>query len=94
MKQILLSDLALNQLKEMPSAPGRQLLVALERLRTFPESAPRLTLSGYETYRQVIVSSYRAVYRYFSDTDEVRVYCIIHERRRLPSPEYLTHQIF
>lgn len=94
MSQLLLSDLAVAQLSEMPPQIGRQLLQQLQRLRTFPLSAPRLQFEGYEAYRQLIVSSYRAVYRYMEETDEVRVYCILHMRRRLPSPEFLTYQIF
>lgn len=94
MSQILLSDLAVDQLKEMPPHIGRQMLDAMERLRTFPESAPRLSLERYEAYRQLIIRPYRAIYRYIAEEDQVRVYCILHMRRRLPSPEFLTYQIF
>ena len=94
MSHILLSDLAVDQLKEMPPHIGRQLLDAVERLRTFPESAPRLSLEGYEAYRQLVIRPYRTIYRYIAEEDQVRIYCILHVRRRLPSPEFLTYQIF
>lgn len=94
MTDILLSDLALTQLKEMPATTGRQLLDVMERLRTFPESSPPLSIANYETYRQIIVQPYRAIYRYDPNDDLVRVYCIMHVRRQLPPSEFLTHQIF
>lgn len=94
MTQILLSDLAVEQLSEMPPPVGRSMLDALQRLRTFPQSAPKVSLEGYELYRQLNVRSYRAIYRFLEEDDEVRIYCIIHTRRRLPLPEFLKHQIF
>jgi plasmid stabilization system protein ParE len=48
----------------------------------------------YQPYRQLIVQAYRAVYRYDEQEDIVRVYCIVHTRRRLPTVEFLTHQQF
>ena len=57
----LLSDLAVAQLKELPPEAGRKLLDALQRLRLFPESAPRLNWEGYEAYRQVVIRPYRAL---------------------------------
>ena len=94
MIEILLSDLAVDQLKEMSANAGRQMLDTLQRLRVFPESAPRLMLEGYEDYRQVVIRPYRAIYRYLPQKEEVRVYCILHTRRHLPSPEFLEYQIF
>ena len=67
MTEILLSDLAANQLKEMPANAGRQLLDTLQRLRLFPESAPHLVIEGYEDYRQVVIRPYRAIYRSFQN---------------------------
>jgi plasmid stabilization system protein ParE len=94
MKQILLSDLAVEQLKGMPPQAGRRMLAALQRLRLFPESAPRLTLAGYTNYRQLVVRPYQAIYRFLPEEDQVRVYCILHARRRLPAPEFLQYQTF
>lgn len=94
MSRILLSDLAVEQLEAMPPRAGRLMLEAFHRLRTFPQSAPRLSEDGYEVYRQVLIRPFRAVYRYLEDDDEVRIYCILHMRRRLPTPDFLTHQIF
>lgn len=42
MSRILLSDLAVEQLRDMPPQIGQRLLEALDRLRTFPRSAPHL----------------------------------------------------
>lgn len=94
MTQILLSDLAVEQLSAMPAPIGRVMLNALQRLRTFPQSAPHVPLEGYKLYRQLNVRSYRAIYRFLEENDEVRIYCIIHSRRQLPFPEFLKHQIF
>jgi plasmid stabilization system protein ParE len=94
MTEILLSNLAVEQLREMPPPVGRAMIEALQRLRIFPESAPTITLEGYEPYRQLIVRSHRAIYRYLGDENVVRVYCVLHARRRLPASEFLSHQIF
>jgi plasmid stabilization system protein ParE len=94
MKQILLSDLALEQLKAMPPPVGRRMLAALQRLRLFPESSPRLHLEGYTMYRQLAVRPYLAIYRYLPEEDQVRIYCILHTRRQLPPAEFLQHQNF
>jgi plasmid stabilization system protein ParE len=53
-----------------------------------------LLVEGYEDYRQLIVRGYRAIYRYLPDENQVRVYCILHPRRRLPAIEFLLHQTF
>lgn len=94
MIQVLLSDLAVEQLSHMPPTTGQRMLDALQRLHTFPQSAPAITLESYESYRQLIVQPYRAIYRYLEEAQEVRIYCIIHARRNLPAPEFLKHQIF
>ena len=94
MSQILLSDLAVDQMREIAPGTGRQLLQAMQRLRTFFESAPYLLLPGYEAYRQLVVRPYRVVYRYFPDEELVRVYCVLHLRRNMPPAEFLHHQVF
>lgn len=94
MIQILLSDLAVDQLREIPPVTGRQLMQTIQRLRDFPESAPPLLLDGYESYRQMIVRPYRLVYRYFPEEEQVRIYCVLHLRRSLPPAEFLQYQIF
>jgi plasmid stabilization system protein ParE len=94
MSQVLLSDLAFEQLQEISADPGERLLNAIERLRSFPQSAPRLTLEGYEAYRQLTVQPYRVIYKYLPEEDQVRIYCIIQLRRKLPDSEFLRYQIF
>lgn len=94
MNQILLSDLAVDQLRDVAPATGRQLLQTVQRLRAFPESAPPVQLAGYEAYRQLVIRPYRVIYRYFADEQTVRVYCVLHLRRTLPAAEFLQHQIF
>ena len=94
MTQILLSDLAVEQLHDMPPPIGQAMLDALQRLRIFPQSAPTISLEGYELYRQLIVRSYRAIYHYTEEENEVRIYCILHARRHLPASEFLRHQVF
>lgn len=94
MSQILLSDLAVQQLSDMPFDIGRRILNSLDRLRTFPHSAPHLTLEGYESYRQLIIRSYRVIYDYDEAKEIVRVFCIMHARRQLPPSEFLKYQLF
>ena len=94
MSQVLLSDLALEQLQEISTEPGEGILNAIERLRSFPQSAPRLSLEGYQSYRQLTIRPYRVIYKYLPEDDQVRIYCIIHHRRSLPDSEYLRYQIF
>lgn len=91
---VLVSRLAGEQLTDLSPRIGRAMAQALERLTVFPESAPLLLVEGYEDCRQLVVRGYRAIYRYFPDEDQVRVYCILHPRRRLPTVEYLTYQTF
>jgi len=99
---VLVSRLAGEQLADLPPRLGRVMAQSLERLVVFPESAPPVLVEGpvlsevegYGDYRQLVVRGYRAIYRYFPDEDEVRVYCILHPRRRLPAVEFLIHQTF
>jgi plasmid stabilization system protein ParE len=92
--EVLLSRLASEQLADLSPTIGRAMVKALTRLTVFPESAPLIPLEEYETYRQVLVKGYRAIYHYIPDDDQVRVYCIVHTRRQLPAPEFLIHQLF
>ena len=92
--EVLLSRLAANQLGELPPASGRAMAQALRQLAVFPESAPPLREEGFSQYRQVIVKSYRALYRYFPNDNQVRIYCILHTRRQLPPAEFLIYQLF
>ena len=92
--QILLSRLASEQLAHLPPSRGRAMVHALRRLAVFPESAARLSEEGYEAYRQLIAQGYRAIYRYFPDNDQVRVYCLLRMRRQLPPSEFLIYQLF
>ena len=91
---VLLSELAAQQLEELPVAVGRPLLAAVAKLITFPELGTQLRLEGYESYRQVIVKNYRAIYKFFPDEQRIRVYCILHTRRQYPPLFMLSDQFF
>ena len=90
----MLSDLAVEQLSNLPPEIGRIILKSIQRLRTFPNSAPYLTLEGYEFYRQLITRSHRTIYKYDEKTNVVQIFCIVHLRRQLPPSEFLKHQLF
>ena len=92
--EVLLSRLAADQLGSLSPLNGRAMAQALMRLAIFPESAPPLLEEGFSLYRQVIANGYRAIYRYFPDANQVRVYCILSTRRRLPPAEFLIYQLF
>lgn len=92
--EVLVSHLALAQLAALPASTGRLIVQGIIRLASFPESAPLMQQRDYEQYRNLIIRDYRAIYRYFEDEQQVRVYCILHLRRRLPPPEFLIYQLF
>ncbi len=92
--EVFLSQLAAEQLSNLAPSVGRLMGRLLRHLSDFPESSPLVFQEGYESYRQVIVNQFRAIYRYFPEENEVRVYCILHTRRALPPSEFLTYQQF
>ena len=91
---ILLSRLAIDQMAQLTPTIGRALLEALTTLARFPESFPRVPQTDYAGYRQVVAKGYGAVYRYFSESHHVRIYCVLHTRRPLPPSEFLQYQLF
>lgn len=92
--QVLLSQLAVDQLSNLKPKVGRTMIQTLTRLTVFPQSGSPLLVKGYEMYKQVVVKGHRAIYRYFPDEKQVRIYCILHTRRQLPAPELLIYQLF
>jgi addiction module RelE/StbE family toxin len=58
-----------------------RLLTATERLATFPESGRVVPEFPELTYREIIVSSYRALYR--QEENAVWIAAVIHGRRHL-----------
>ena len=92
--EVLLSQLAADQLADLSPSLGRSMGRSLLLLGNFPESGSPVSQDGYELYRQLLVSQFRAIYRYFPEEHEVRVYCILHTRRTLPPSEFLTYQQF
>ena len=57
--QVVFSDLALKQLKELDREPGQRIVSALERIRIRPESYVK-KLVGYEGFR-LRVGDYRMI---------------------------------
>jgi plasmid stabilization system protein ParE len=91
---VLLSRLAIEQISVLTPAVGRTLTNALTPLVRFPESGSLIPMAGYEDYRQVIARGYRAIYRYFPEAHQVRIYCVMNVRRQLPPSEFLRYQSF
>lgn len=91
---VLLSRLAIEQISVLTPTIGRILTNALTPLARFPESGSLIPVAGYEEYRQVIARGYRAIYRYFPEIHQVRIYCVMNVRRQLPPSEFLRHQSF
>jgi toxin ParE1/3/4 len=56
----------------------------VRRLETFPESGRIVPELATETYREIVVSPYRVVYRYRAERNWVRVLAVIHGNRTLP----------
>jgi toxin ParE1/3/4 len=63
-----------------------RLLTATERLALFPESGRVVPEFPELGYREIIVSSYRVLYRLEGDT--VWIVAIVHGRRRLNSESF------
>lgn len=91
---VLLSQLAIEQISALTPTIGRTLTNALTSLARFPESGSLIPRAGYEEYRQVIAREYRAIYRYFPETHQVCIYCVMNVRRQLPPSEFLRYQSF
>jgi toxin ParE1/3/4 len=95
MARIIWSEPALEHLQEIhewisqdsrrnADAMIRRLTAATDRLIDFPESGRRLPERPTDSHREVIVGSYRVIYRYTSDRDEVEIVAVVHARRLLP----------
>jgi mRNA-degrading endonuclease RelE of RelBE toxin-antitoxin system len=91
---IIWSELAVAQMERMPARAGKALLEAVGHLKFFPEIAPPVRQEGYEAYRELNQAGYRLVYCYFAEENLVRIYCVQHQRRLLPSVEYIEYQRF
>jgi toxin ParE1/3/4 len=61
---------------------GQRVFAAVERLETFPESGRMVPELERPDVREVIVSSYRVIYRLLGD--EVQVLTLHHGARRFP----------
>lgn len=95
MVEVRWTDRALEDLREIrdfiardsPSAAERvvdRLFRASERLIPFPEMGRRLPEFPESPYREVVVSSYRMMYR--REGGIVWIAAVVHGRRDLPSP--------
>lgn len=60
-----------------------------ERLNQFSESGRHLPEFPKLPHREFIVDSYRVIYRYDSNKDEVKVVSVVHERRLLRENTFL-----
>ena len=56
---------------------------SVERLHLFPESGRRLPEFPHLPHREVIVGNYRVIYRYDSNSNEVKVVSVVHGSRSL-----------
>lgn len=92
--EVRLSALVVDQLYDLPLSLRQKLFNQIKRLEVFPESASTLSDESHSQFRQLVINRHRIIYRYFMDENEVRIYCVIHERRQLPSAEFLTHLQF
>ncbi len=59
-----------------------------ERLRQFPVSGRHLPEFPYLPHREVIVDSYRVIYRYDSNNDEVKIVSVVHGSRLLKESSF------
>ena len=62
----------------------QRLQASVKRLAAFPESGrlvPELRAAGY---REIVVESYRVIYRYIPQDEIVAIVAVVHGRRLLP----------
>jgi toxin ParE1/3/4 len=64
-------------------AVARRIRADVKRLESFPESG-RLVPEFGPPYREVIVGSYRVIYRFRPERNRVRILGVIHGSRMLP----------
>ena len=62
----------------------RRIRTAVSRLRDFPKRGRVVTEFPDGPYREILVGTYRVVYRYMEDRDMVLVLAVMHGRRLLP----------
>lgn len=55
----------------------------VERLRRFPESGRHLPEFPHLPHREIIIDSYRVIYRYESGNNEVVIITVVHGKRLL-----------
>ena len=95
MAQVVWTQAALDDLREVhdfiaeDSAGYAQTTVdrihaALRRLENFPRSGRLVPEPRPMPYRELLVGSYRVVYRYDEQTDRVLVLAVVHGARQLP----------
>ncbi|MBI4837921.1 MAG: type II toxin-antitoxin system RelE/ParE family toxin [Nitrospirae bacterium] len=68
---------------------AEHIIQSVERLREFPESGRHLPEFPYLPHREVISGNYRVIYRYDTDSKEIRIITVAHGSRLL-SENYLT----
>jgi toxin ParE1/3/4 len=56
---------------------------SVERLSLFPESGRQIPGFSYFPHREVIVGNYRVIYRFDSNSDEVKMITVLHGSRLL-----------
>jgi plasmid stabilization system protein ParE len=95
MALVIWSEAALEHLREIhdwiaqdsrrnADAMLRRIAASTDRLADFPESGRQVPERPMGPHREVIVGSYRVIYRYSPDRDAVEVVAVVHARRRLP----------
>lgn len=56
---------------------------SVERLQQFPESGRSLPEFSQLPYKEVIIGNYRVIYKYDSETNEVKIVTVVHGSRLL-----------
>ncbi len=62
---------------------AKSIVISVERLQMFPESGRHLPEFPHLPHRDVIAGNYRVVYRYESNSDEVKIITVVHGSRLL-----------
>jgi plasmid stabilization system protein ParE len=62
----------------------RRFRAEARRLARYPESGRTVPEYDDPRYREIIVGSYRLIYRYLPELNLVRILAVVHGSRRLP----------
>lgn len=78
--EVLISDIALEHLEDIPSKYISKILDTIELLESFPELGFEVQSLNWSGYRQLIIEWYRVVYKVESEKKLIVIHLVKHGR--------------